>query len=107
MQAVEAVAQQDGVLAACKALCGTWWDLWSQAHGVLGICCLDDTVHVLRGRAAVGTLVAAPELGPAGLEVRADEGWLALWGGGSRCKAFSVHAGLRLLRTGMLSTLLL
>ena len=84
MQAVEAVAQQDGVLAACKALCGTWWDLWSQAHGALGICCLvsgpDDAVHVLRGHAAVGTLVAAPEPGPLLLEVRAEADWLPVWG---------------------------
>ena len=67
VQAVGAVARQEGTLEAAKALCGTWWDLWSQAHGARGICSLasdagENAVLVLRGPCAVGRLTPVPGL---------------------------------------------
>ena len=76
-QAVEAVARKEGALLACKALCGTWWDLWGQAFGAQGICCLeggsDDVVHVLRGHSALGTLVEVRGDQAVGVQVSSEQ----------------------------------
>ena len=69
VQAVEGRARQEGPLAACKALCGTWWDTWSGAHPAQGLACVaapdgEDCACVLRGGGATGTLLECSQPGP-------------------------------------------